>query len=283
MPRRAWACAELDSLARPGRPDDTHAEARDLLTDLHLVDDLLRDEEGSLAKERGDVAAMRQVERAQLSVLVAVLELELDQEAVELRLRDREDALVLVRVLGRHDEERRVDEVRAAAERYVALLHRLEQAGLYAGRGAVDLVGEEDVGEDRAALEHELATPCLHRPDQLVRRRVRGELDALEVRAEHPSHGLCEQRLRRAGRAFEQHVTAREGRDQHQVDSLVVTDDGFRDLESRTSEQLAQPLGRILLANEIPRFSDHVCHSSISLAEEEAQDAAEGEERPEGQ
>src|SRR5207244_489448 len=107
MPRRAWACAELDSLARPGRPDDAHAEARDLLADVHLVDDLLRDEERSLAEERRDVAehvrddaAMRQVERAQLSVLVAVLELELDQEAVELRLRDREDALVLVRVLG---------------------------------------------------------------------------------------------------------------------------------------------------------------------------------------
>src|SRR5436305_6321311 len=164
MPRRAWACAELDSLARPGRPDDTHAEARDLLTHLHLVDDLLRDEERALTEERRDVAehvrddaAMRQVERAQLSVLVAVLELELDQEAVELRLRDREDTLVLVWVLGRHDEERRVGEVRAAAERYVALLHRPDHAGPQSGRGSVDLVGKEEGGEDRAALGHEVA------------------------------------------------------------------------------------------------------------------------------
>jgi hypothetical protein len=36
-----------------------------------------------------------------------------------------------------------------------ALLHRLEQGRLGLGRGAVDLVGEDDVGEDRARLEDE--------------------------------------------------------------------------------------------------------------------------------
>ena len=144
--------------------------------------------------------------------------------------------------------------------RHVALLHRLEQPGLHARRRAVDLVGEEDVGEDRAALEHELAAAHLHRPDQLARRRVGGELDALEVRAEHARHRLREQRLRSAGWSFEEHVAAGERRDQHQVDGVVVADDGLCDLEPRTREQLAQPLGCVLLADDIPGLSDHVCH-----------------------
>jgi hypothetical protein len=35
------------------------------------------------------------------------------------------------------------------------LLHRLEQRALRLRRGAVDLVGEDDVGEDRALAERE--------------------------------------------------------------------------------------------------------------------------------
>ena len=46
-----------------------------------------------------------------------------------------------------------------AADGDLALLHRFEQGGLRLGRRAVDLVGQDDVGEDRAVqeLEHALA------------------------------------------------------------------------------------------------------------------------------
>ena len=65
-----------------------------------------------------------------------------------------------------------------------ALLHRLEQRRLRLGRGAVDLVGEHDVGEDRARLE--LETPCaprsssamIVRADDVGRHQVGRELDA---------------------------------------------------------------------------------------------------------
>jgi hypothetical protein len=39
----------------------------------------------------------------------------------------------------------------------VVLLHGFEQGGLGLGRGAVDLVGEQQVAEDRALDESELA------------------------------------------------------------------------------------------------------------------------------
>ena len=93
-------------------------------------------------------------------------------------------------------------------------------------------------------LEHELAAAHLHRPDQLVRSRVGRELDALEVRAEHARHRLREQRLRGAGRPLEQHVAAGERRDQHQVDGLVVADDGLGDLDAareRAARSAAPP------------------------------------------
>jgi hypothetical protein len=38
----------------------------------------------------------------------------------------------------------------AADGRHLALLHRLQQRGLGLGRRAVDLVGQQQVGEDRA-------------------------------------------------------------------------------------------------------------------------------------
>ena len=53
-----------------------------------------------------------------------------------------------------------VELVRGVVDRDLAFAHRLEQRRLRARRGAVDLVGEDDVREDRAALELEhLAAP----------------------------------------------------------------------------------------------------------------------------
>jgi hypothetical protein len=46
--------------------------------------------------------------------------------------------------------------VGGAGDGHLALLHRLEQRRLHLGRRAVDLVGEHDVGEDRAGLEAKL-------------------------------------------------------------------------------------------------------------------------------
>jgi hypothetical protein len=67
-----------------------------------------------------------------------------------------------------------------------ALLHRLEQRGLGLGRGAVDLVGQDEVGEDRARLELELRRPLLASvlddvgADDVGGHQVGRELDAAE-------------------------------------------------------------------------------------------------------
>src|SRR3954470_15807566 len=91
-----------------------------------------------------------------LVVHVRIAERGADEEAVELRLRQREGALVLDRVLGRHDEERRGEQACDSVDGHLLLGHRLEQRGLRLRHRAIDLVHEDDVGEHRPGPELEV-------------------------------------------------------------------------------------------------------------------------------
>ena len=73
-----------------------------------------------------------------------------------------------------------------AVDRHAGLLHDLQKRGLGFGRGAVDLVGEDDRGEDRPLVEVPFAGFLVvdrHARD-VGRKKVRGELDA-RMRALH--------------------------------------------------------------------------------------------------
>ena len=61
------------------------------------------------------------------------------------------------RVLRRQHHERRLEPVGDAVDGDLPLLHALEQRRLRLGRGAVDLVADDDVGEHRPRLELEVA------------------------------------------------------------------------------------------------------------------------------
>ena len=97
------------------------------------------------------------VDDPQLVLGARVAERGAQEEAVELRLGQRERALVLDRVLGREQQERVGQPARRAVDRHLLLGHRLEQRRLRLRHRAVDLVDEHDVGEDRAGPELELA------------------------------------------------------------------------------------------------------------------------------
>ena len=92
-----------------------------------------------------------------LVVLRRVAERRAQEEAVELRLRQRERALLLDRVLGREHEERLGQLAGDAVDRHLLLGHRLEERRLRLRHRAVDLVDEEDVREDRPGPELEVA------------------------------------------------------------------------------------------------------------------------------
>ena len=100
--------------------------------------------------------------------------------------------------------------MRLALDGHLALLHRLQQRGLGLGRRAVDLVGQQQVGEHRALAEPERALGGLedHLADHVRRHQVGGELHPLELQVQGSGHGLDQQGLGRARHAFEQDVAA---------------------------------------------------------------------------
>jgi hypothetical protein len=121
-----------------------------------------------------------------------------------------------------------------------ASLHRLEQRRLGLRRGAVDLVGEHDVREDRAALELEALHAVLF-GDHVGAHDVGGhqvgrELDARERRVDGLGERPHEHRLAEAGDTFEQRVSAAEEAHQHAFDDRLLPDDHRPDLFA----QLAQ-------------------------------------------
>ena len=156
-----------------------------------------------------------------------VVDEDLQQEAVDLRLGQRVGALGLDRVLRREDEERGRDRERLPADRHLLLLHDLQQRRLHLRGRAVDLVGEQQVAEDRAELGVERAgvRPPDARADEVRRDEVGRELHAAERPAHHLRERLDGQRLREAGDALEQDVAVGEQRDEHALEHRVLADD----------------------------------------------------------
>ncbi len=110
-------------------------------------------------------------------------------------------ALLLDRVLRGEHKQRSRQRISHAADRHLILLHRFEQGRLRLGRGAVDLVGQDDVGEDGAGDEADFALAGGHvlfddvGAENVGRHQVWRELDAAELEIHGLGQGLDQQSL----------------------------------------------------------------------------------------
>ncbi|PQM46867.1 hypothetical protein C1Y40_02955 [Mycobacterium talmoniae] len=159
-----------------------------------------------------------------------------DREPVQLGLGQRVGALVLDRVVGRQHDERRWQPVGLAVDADLAFGHRLQQGRLGLRRGPVDFVGEQQVGEDRSAPE--LETARLHvvdgRPQQVGGQQIRGELHPGEAEPQRRGEGPRDQGFAEPGQVLDQHVAARQHRDQDQAQRGPFADhDAFDLVEHR--------------------------------------------------
>ncbi len=242
----------------------------ELLACLVETDDA--EERANLAEHVRRDALVREIQHRELGLGVCVLELDLEEEAVELTFGEGEDALVLVRVLRRDHEERVGKLVRLAVDGDLALAHRLEEGGLRAGRRTVDLVCEEDVREHGARHEEVLAGADHVLAVQLDRGRVRRELDALEGGAEHVRDGAREEGLGAAGRAFDQDVPVRDRCDEKELDRPILADDDLRHLGLGPLSQVREVVVLLLhhqrhervlspRLSQIPGPNTHLCRS----------------------
>ena len=138
--------------------------------------------------------------------------------------------------------------VARAGDGDVPLLHRLQQRGLGAGRGAVDLVGHQQAGEDRAFHEAEGAAAAAALVEDLGaedvgRHQVGRELDAAPVEAQRPGGGFDQLGLGEARRADQQGVAAGEDCGQDEFDHAFLAEHDLADLGPHLGEQLHRGIG----------------------------------------
>ena len=199
---------------------------------LQLEDALRRQH---LAQRRA-VAGRHLVDDLDLLVRRRIADVDLEHEAIELRLGQRVGALLLDGILRGEDQKRQRQRVGLPAGRDAVLLHRLQQRRLRLGRRAVHLVGQHDVREDRPAHEAEDAAAggaiLLQHvgAGDVGRHQVGRELDPPERQRQRVGQRLDEQRLGQARHADEQAVPAREQRHQQMVDDLLLAHDALADL-----------------------------------------------------
>ena len=151
----------------------------------------------------------------------------LHQEAVELRLGERVGALLLDGVLRGHDQERLRQRPALLRHGDLPLLHRFQQGGLHLGRGAVDLVGQQQVVEDRTGAKLELARL---RPEdvgagQVRRQQVGRELHPVKAGLEAAAEHLHRPGLGQSRHALHQQMPPREQRNEHVLDELLLAED----------------------------------------------------------
>ena len=122
------------------------------------------------------------------------------------------------------------------------LAHRFKKRALNFRRRAVDFVGQNEIGENRAFSSGKIAGFLIedHRADQIGRQKIGRELNALKVGLNHVGQSLDRQRFGQPGKTFEQNVAIAEQREQQALDQNSLADDdfgGFR--ENRVHELTA--------------------------------------------
>ncbi len=133
------------------------------------------------------------------------------------------------------------------ADRHLALLHRLQKRRLGAGARPVDLVGHEELGENRATHEAEMPPPI--RPflehfaaQDVGGHEIGGELHPPCLEPQHPPQRLDQAGLAEPGQADEKHVPPREQGGEHLVDHPRLAVDHPPDFGAHRGEPLAKPL-----------------------------------------
>jgi len=164
----------------------------------------------------------------------------LEEEAVLLGFGQRIGPLVLDRVLGGEHHEGVRKRHLLPFESDAALLHRLQQRRLDLGRRPVDLVGEEDVGEDRPLPDPErsrlqIIDRCA---DDIGGHQVRRELDTTVLHRHQAGHRLGEQSLADARHALQQHMAASHDGERAEAHGILLPDDRLGGLRPKLGVKL---------------------------------------------
>jgi len=155
-----------------------------------------------------------------LGCLIRIAHFDAHQETVELRLRQRESPDLVIGVLRGNHEEGVRQGARFPFTSDLVFLHGLQERALGFRRGAVDLVNQNDLGENRPGMELEAArVAVVYRHANDVRRQhVGGALDAVKVQTEQLGQHMSQDRLANARHVFDEQMATCQQADQGKAD-----------------------------------------------------------------
>jgi len=129
-----------------------------------------------------------------------------EQKPVELGFWQRKGPGKFDRILRGQDHEWLRQRISLAIDRDLPLLHRLQEAGLRFGTAAVDFIGQDDLAHDRTRMKgHRTSFQVIHIEASDVRwQDIRGELDALEQKAQRARKRVSQGSLAHPGHILDQ-------------------------------------------------------------------------------
>lgn len=231
-------CADLYSTRffRPGGANDCFRVAIHMICDRNGSNYFLNVEYFFGGKYRFGLlsgGARPHLHDLQFFLIARVADFDEEHEAIELCFGERISSFLFEWILSREDEERVGQIPGNSADGYFPFLHCFQHGGLSLGRCAVNLIGQNDVGEKRSGQESELffAGGRVLKDDlgsgDVARHQVGGELDAAERHLESFGEGGDEEGFGEAGDADEEGVAAGKNGDEDFVDDVGLADDDF--------------------------------------------------------
>src|SRR5690554_1094556 len=181
------------------------------------------------------------------------------KEAIDLRFSERIGAFLLDGVLSREDEEELGEPLGRIADRHLPLLHRLEERALDLGGRAVDLIGEDEVREDRPAPSRELSCALIvdHRADHIGGEEIRRELNAAKIGLDRLRERIHHQGFGEARHALDEDMASDQKADEDPLDHLVLADNGALHFFADSVEEGA------LADDHLVDGADINCHESL--------------------
>src|SRR5206468_2376316 len=157
-----------------------------------------------------------------------IAHLDAHQEAIKLRLGKRVSTVVFDWILRGDDQERLRQRMSFPIDGDLRFVHGFEQGGLRARRGAVDFVGQNDVGKKRAGTKLKFARVGLVHADaeHIARQKVGSKLNALKSTMKRFRERLRESGRSYSGDIFDQQVPAGEQCDQRKLNGFFFPVNG---------------------------------------------------------
>ncbi len=154
------------------------------------------------------------------------------QKSVQLRLGQGKGARLVLRVLRGDDEEWFGQRHRLAVERHLMLFHGLEQRALGLWRGAIDFIGQHELGKNRSALKSELTGFAIKdgHTEHVGGQQIAGELHPLKRQPQGLRKCVRERGFTDSRNIFDQEVSARQQTCEAQANLRVLAQDHSIDL-----------------------------------------------------